>query len=101
MLFYKTSSTFGVARLQHPPRQWDTFFVNGEWVCSPFVTKFGHADNPATFAPCVKSMTSDFTSQNAQCSTRGFVRQIRVSSEIIYEKYRINARVTENCVFLV
>ena len=27
----------------------------------------GHADNHATFAPCVQSMTADFISQNAQC----------------------------------
>ena len=39
--------------------QLGTFFVNGEWACSPFVTKSGHADNPVTFAPCVKSMTAD------------------------------------------
>ena len=48
------------------------------------MTKSGHADNPATFAPCVKSMTADFISQNSQCSPRGgggglpyiFVRQM-------------------------
>ena len=40
--------------------QLGTFFVNGEWACSPFVTTFGHADNPATFAPCVKSMAAGF-----------------------------------------
>ena len=40
--------------------QLGTFFVNGEWACSPFVTKSAHADNPATFAPCVKSMTANF-----------------------------------------
>ena len=38
--------------------QLGTFFVNREWACSSFVTKSGHADNPATFAPCVKSMTA-------------------------------------------
>ena len=43
--------------------QLGTFFVNGEWACSPFVTKSGHADNPATFVPCVKSMMADFISQ--------------------------------------
>ena len=51
-------------------QQLGTFFVNGEWACSPFVTNFGHADNPATFEPCVKSMTADFISENAQCSPR-------------------------------
>ena len=40
-------------------RQLGTFFENGEWVGSPFVTNSGHADNPATFVPCVKSMTAD------------------------------------------
>ena len=40
--------------------QLGTFFVNGEWACSPFVKKSGHADNPANFAPCVKSMTANF-----------------------------------------
>ena len=29
--------------------QLGTFFENGEWACSPFVTKSGHADNPATY----------------------------------------------------
>ena len=43
-------------------KQFGTFFVNGEWACSPFVPKSGHADNPATFAPCVKSMTVDVIS---------------------------------------
>ena len=42
--------------------QLGAFFVNGEWACSPFVAKPGHTDNPATFVPCVKSMTSDFIS---------------------------------------
>ena len=41
-------------------KQLGTFSVNGEWVCSPFVTKSGHADNPATFEPCVKSMATGF-----------------------------------------
>ena len=41
-------------------QQLGIFSVNGEWACSPFVTKSAHADNPATFAPCVKSMTADF-----------------------------------------
>ena len=43
--------------------QLGTFSVNGEWACSPFVTKSGHADNPATFAPCVKSMAAGFNSK--------------------------------------
>ena len=41
-------------------KQLGTFFVNGKWACSPFLTKSGHADNPTTFVPCVKSMTADF-----------------------------------------
>ena len=31
--------------------QLGTFSVNGEWACSPFVTKSGHADNSATLYP--------------------------------------------------
>ena len=44
--------------MQHS--QLGTFSVNGEWACSPFVTKSGHTDNPATFGPCVKSMATGF-----------------------------------------
>ena len=51
--------------------QLGTFFVNGERACSPFVTKSGHADNPATFAPCVKVYDGKFYTQNSQCSPRG------------------------------
>ena len=29
---------------------WGTFFVNGECVCSPFVTKSGHAENLPTLS---------------------------------------------------
>ena len=65
------------------PRQLGTFFANGEWACSPFVTKSGHADNPATFEPCVKSMTADFISQIHNVPHGGlpynFVRQICVT----------------------
>ena len=51
--------------------QLGTLFVNGEWACSPFVTKSGPADNPAPFVPCVKSIAVDFISQNSQCSPGG------------------------------
>ena len=44
--------------------QLGTFFVNGEWVSSPFVTKSGHADNPATFVPCVTVL------QQSNCGVR-------------------------------
>ena len=57
--------------IQTTHRQLGTFFVNGECACLPFVTKSGHAENPATFGPCVKSMAADFISQNAQCSPKG------------------------------
>ena len=40
--------------------QLGTFSVNGEWAYSPFVTNSGHADNPTTFVPCVKSMAAGF-----------------------------------------
>ena len=53
------------------------FFVNGDCVCSPFVTKSGRAENPATFGPCVKSMAADFISQNAQCSLGGLSYKFR------------------------
>ena len=36
------------------------FLRNGKWAYSPFVTKSGHADNPAIFVPCVKSMAAGF-----------------------------------------
>ena len=65
--------------------QLGTFFVNGEWVCSPFVMNSGHADNPATFAPCAKSMTAAFISQNDVPHgglPYNFVRQIIVTLEI-------------------
>ena len=63
--------------------QLGTFFVNGEWACSPFVTKSGHADNPATFAPCVKSMAADFNRKIHNVPHGGlpynFVRRIFVT----------------------
>ena len=61
----------GHSNVKKGTNQLGTFFVNGEWACSLFVTKSGHADNPAIFATCVKSMTADFISQNIQCSPRG------------------------------
>ena len=64
--------------------QLGTFFVIGERAGSPFVAKSGHADNPATFAPCVKSMTADFISAKlTMFPTEGlphnFLRQIFVT----------------------
>ena len=87
-----------------PGDQLDTFFVNGEWVCSLFMTNSGHADKPATFAPCVKSMAADLYHKMHNVPHGGlpynFVRQLFFTLEIFYEKYIINARV-ESCVFLV
>ena len=81
-----------------------------EWAFSSFVTKSGHADNPETYAPCVKSMTADFISQNHRCAkftkfpTGGlpynFVRRICFTLKIFHEKYRIIAR-GESCEFSV
>ena len=63
--------------------QLGTFFVNGKWACSPFVTKSGHSDNPATFAPCVKSMAAGFNRKIHNVLHGGlpykFVRQIFVT----------------------
>ena len=47
---------------------------NGEWACSPYVTKSGHADNPATFmtfGPCVKSMAIGFNRKIHNVPHRG------------------------------
>ena len=69
--------------LDGPNRQLGTFFVNGECACLPFVTKSGHADNPATFVPCVKSMTAYFILQINNVPHGGlpynFVRRILVT----------------------
>ena len=76
--------------------QLGTFFVNGEWACSPFVTKSAHADNPVTFAPCVKSMTADFIRKIHNVPHGGlpynFVRRIFVTYKIFHEKFRLIAR---------
>ena len=74
-------------------------------MCSPFVTKSGHADNPATFVPCVKSMTADFISQIYNVPHGGlpymnFVRRIFVTEKIFHTNYRIIAR-GESCEFSV
>ena len=63
--------------------QLGTFSVNGEWAYSPFVTKSGHADNPATFVPCVKSMAAGFNRKIHNFPHGGlsynFVRRILVT----------------------
>ena len=85
-------------------QQFGMFVVKGELIYSPFLTKSGHADNPATFAPYVKSMAANFISQNSQFSQGRlpykFVRQIFVTLESVYGKYRVIAR-GESCVFSV
>ena len=68
------------------PCQLGTFRVNGACVCSPFVTKSGHAENPATFGPCVKSMAADFISQNAQCFPPGDCRIISSDKALLLRK---------------
>ena len=50
-------------------QQLGIFVVKRELIYSPFFTKSGHADNPATFTPCVKSMTANFILQNSQFFT--------------------------------
>ena len=68
------------------------------------MTNSTHADNPATFAPCVKSMTADLYRKMHTVTHGGlpynFVRQTFVNLEIFYEIYRIIARV-KSCVFSV